>query len=103
MLLDGGAALVFVTRGERGISVFDREGGHRLVPTRPAPGPADTVGAGDTVLAAVAAALAAGAEPEEAAFLGNCAAHVTVGKLGVTGTASPEEIREAFAWIMKHL
>jgi sugar/nucleoside kinase (ribokinase family) len=98
-LLAGGAPGVYVTRGRRGISVFAADGGRTLVPTAPAPEPVDTCGAGDTVLAAVAAALGAGAAPEEAALLANCAAYVTVQKLGTTGTASPPEVRDAFAAI----
>lgn len=40
----------------------------------------------------LAAQLAAGADPIEAARLGHFAAAVTIRKLGITGTASPEEI-----------
>jgi len=96
-LLGAGAPAVYVTRGRRGISVFESDGGRTLVRTRPAPEPVDTCGAGDTVLAAVAGALAAGGTPVEAAFLANVAASVTVRQLGTTGTASPAEVREAFA------
>ena len=55
-------------------------------------GPVDPVGAGDSLLAGIAAALAAGEAPLGAAELGNFAAAVTVQKLRVTGTASPPEI-----------
>ena len=51
----------------------------------------DVTGAGDTVLAAAALALAAGARFEEAAVLANRAAGVVVGKLG-TATASAAEL-----------
>jgi rfaE bifunctional protein kinase chain/domain len=54
--------------------------------------PLDICGAGDTFLAAFACALAAGALPGEAAALANLASAVTIRKIGVTGTASPEEI-----------
>jgi rfaE bifunctional protein kinase chain/domain len=56
--------------------------------------PIDICGAGDTFLAAYSCALAAGAEPREAASLANLAADVTIGKIGMTGTATPEEIRK---------
>jgi rfaE bifunctional protein kinase chain/domain len=88
--------MLFVTRGQRGLSLFLPDGRHRLIQTTPAPGPVDTVGAGDTVLAALAAALAAGVEPVEAAYLANAAAYVTVQKLGTTGAAAPDEVRRAF-------
>jgi D-beta-D-heptose 7-phosphate kinase/D-beta-D-heptose 1-phosphate adenosyltransferase len=51
----------------------------------------DVSGAGDTVIATLTAALAAGADIERAAALANLAAGVVVGKLG-TATASPAEI-----------
>jgi phosphoglycolate phosphatase-like HAD superfamily hydrolase len=53
----------------------------------------DTVGAGDSALAGIAAALAAGRDAVDAAALGNFAAGVTVQKLFITGTASSEEIK----------
>jgi D-beta-D-heptose 7-phosphate kinase/D-beta-D-heptose 1-phosphate adenosyltransferase len=56
----------------------------------------DVSGAGDTVVAAMAAALAAGASLQEGASLASLAAGVVVGKVG-TATASPEEIRESAA------
>jgi bifunctional ADP-heptose synthase (sugar kinase/adenylyltransferase) len=56
----------------------------------------DFVGAGDTFHAAIAACLTAGGRAEEAAFLGNLAASVTVAKIGTTGTATPEEILDRY-------
>jgi bifunctional ADP-heptose synthase (sugar kinase/adenylyltransferase) len=49
------------------------------------------VGAGDTVSAYLAAMLAAGASPVEAAVVANIAAGIEVGKLGAA-TVSPREI-----------
>ena len=48
-------------------------------------------GAGDTVIAALTAAMAAGAEIKDAAHLANTAAGIVVGKWG-TSTATPEEL-----------
>ncbi len=53
----------------------------------------DPVGAGDTVVASFAAALACGTDAVAAARLAGIAASVTVRKLHTTGTANPEEIR----------
>jgi D-beta-D-heptose 7-phosphate kinase/D-beta-D-heptose 1-phosphate adenosyltransferase len=53
----------------------------------------DITGAGDTVAAVTALALAAGLELLEAAALANHAAGVVVGKVG-TATATPEEVRD---------
>ena len=83
---------LFLTRGSRGMLVRDAAG-TREVPGLQILGRIDTVGAGDSALAGIAAALAAGADPLAAAALGNFAAGVTVKKLFVTGTASPQEIR----------
>ena len=53
----------------------------------------DVSGAGDTVTAAIAVALAAGADIVEAAVLANHAAGIEVGKAGVA-TVSPDELRQ---------
>jgi rfaE bifunctional protein kinase chain/domain len=82
---------VFVTRGARGMLVRDA-GGTRDIPGLLILGRIDTVGAGDSALAGIAAALAAGRDALAAADLGNFTAGVTVQKLFITGTASPEEI-----------
>jgi D-beta-D-heptose 7-phosphate kinase/D-beta-D-heptose 1-phosphate adenosyltransferase len=82
-----------VTRGEHGMTLFKRRGGVRHFPTA-ARQVFDVTGAGDTVLATCALAVAAGASFEEAAFLANHAAGVVVGKIG-TATVSPGELRTA--------
>jgi rfaE bifunctional protein kinase chain/domain len=82
---------VFLTRGSRGMLVRHGGGVHE-VPGLQILGRIDTVGAGDSALAGIAAALAAGSDPVSAATLGNLAAGVTVKKLFITGTASPGEI-----------
>lgn len=53
----------------------------------------DVSGAGDTVTACLAVALAAGATIEEAAILANVAAGIEVGKDGVA-VVTPDELRE---------
>ncbi|HOO98636.1 MAG TPA: PfkB family carbohydrate kinase [Bacteroidales bacterium] len=82
---------LFITRGAMG-SVICEADGITQIPGLMIHGKVDTVGAGDTYLAASAATLAAGYGMEEAARLGTLAAGVTVKKLFQTGTASPEEI-----------
>lgn len=84
----------FLTRGERGMAVAVGDA-VTLVPGLQIIERVDPVGAGDTVVSALAASLAAGATPEEAASLANLAAMVTVRKLKTTGAASMEEILEA--------
>jgi len=82
---------VFLTRGARGMLVRAADG-LREVPGLQILGRIDTVGAGDSALAGVAAALAAKRDAFSAATLGNFVAGVTVQKLFVTGTATPDEI-----------
>ena len=83
---------VFVTNGPHGCVVTDETGVHEIsglhIVRR-----TDSVGAGDSMLAGVTAALAAGATPADAARFGNFVAGVTVQKVFETGTATPAEIR----------
>ncbi|MFA6294658.1 MAG: PfkB family carbohydrate kinase, partial [Victivallales bacterium] len=83
---------VFVTRGDRGCLVVEGKK-TTLVPGLHIIEKTDPVGAGDSMLAGVTAAMAGGADPVTAATFGNFAAGVTVQKLYQTGTASPDEIR----------
>jgi len=88
-----GCDSVLITRGERGMMLLEGGGRPVYVPTV-AREVFDVTGAGDTVIATLAAALAAGASLEEAAGLANHAAGVVVGKVG-TATATPEELLAA--------
>src|SRR5229473_1865937 len=81
---------VLITRGDRGMMLFEGERDPVAVETA-AREVYDVTGAGDTVIATLAAALAAGASMTEAAVLANQAAGIVVGKLG-TATASAEEV-----------
>ncbi len=82
-----------VTRGEHGISLFER-GRPPLHVQAAAREVFDVTGAGDTVIATLALALAAGATLAEATFLANAAAGVVVGKVG-TAQASADEVLAA--------
>ena len=84
---------LFVTRGSNGSLVID-EKGIEDIPGLMILSRVDTVGAGDSYLAGVAAALAAGYDRQTAACLGSYVAGVTVQKLFQTGTATPGEILE---------
>lgn len=83
-----------ITLGNAGM-LLSREGRVlRTIPTA-AREVFDVSGAGDTVVATLGAALAVGADLEEAAHFANAAAGVVVGKVG-TATATPEEILACF-------
>ncbi len=81
---------VLITRGERGMMLLEAQGEPIFVGTV-AREVYDVTGAGDTVIATLAAALATGGTLVEAATLANHAAGIVVGKLG-TATASADEI-----------
>lgn len=81
---------VVITRGEHGMSLFGREGERLHIPSV-ARTVFDVSGAGDTVIAVLSLALAAGAPIELAMQLANYAAGAVVEKLG-TATASADEI-----------
>ncbi len=81
---------VLITRGDRGMMLLEGKQEPVFVETA-AREVYDVTGAGDTVIATLAAALAAGASMTEAAILANHAAGIIVGKLG-TETASVAEI-----------
>ena len=113
LLAHFGCSAVLITRGEKGMSLFEENsprhlniaatsfevtyarvgrsgvehgaGGRQVF---------DVTGAGDTVLSVLALAVAGGATLPEAAVLANTAAGVVVGKLG-TATVSPEELEHA--------
>ena len=91
-----GCRTLLVTRGSRGMALFDGGPHPTLIPVHGTDQVADVTGAGDTVLAAFALALAAGATPLEAALLANFAGGVVVMKVG-TATASAEEVWRAIA------
>ena len=113
LLAHFGCSAVVITRGEKGMSVFEETSPrHLLVPATGfevtyarvgQPGIArgatgrqvfDVTGAGDTVLSTLALAAAAGAPLADAAMLANTAAGVVVGKLG-TASVTPQELLHA--------
>ena len=83
-----------ITRGRDGMAAF--AGKHKPVdiPIFGSDQVADVTGAGDTVIATFAAALAAGASTEEAAYLANYAGGIVVMKRG-TATVSRQELLDA--------
>lgn len=83
-----------LTRSEEGMSLFFADGRITHLPTE-AREVFDVSGAGDTVVAVIGAAMAAGAGLDEAAGLANLAAGIVVGKLG-TSTVTTQEILNDF-------
>jgi len=84
---------LLVTRSEQGMTLLQPDGTALHLPTH-AREVYDVTGAGDTVVATLATALAAGLPLADAARLANHAAGIAVGKLG-TATVTPAELRRA--------
>jgi len=82
---------LLITLGEDGMMLFQHDAPPHHVPAR-VQDVFDVSGAGDTAIAVLTVALAAGATPIEAAELANGASGIVVGKLG-TATVSPDELR----------
>jgi D-beta-D-heptose 7-phosphate kinase/D-beta-D-heptose 1-phosphate adenosyltransferase len=95
-----GAALVerfdldslLITLGGRGMALFESGDGFHHLPTV-AKKVYDVTGAGDTVIAAMTAFVAAGADLFEAAYLANQAAGIVVGQVG-TAVVTAAELRD---------
>ena len=83
---------VFVTLAERGMVGALGSQAAEHVPSHAVRGPIDIVGAGDSVTANLAAALAAGASASEAMQLAMAAASLVIHQLGTTGTANVREM-----------
>jgi rfaE bifunctional protein kinase chain/domain len=81
---------VVITLGSDGVLVTDPT--HTHIPALPVDTTIDIVGAGDSVMAAMAVSVASGATLAEAAEIAMLVAGVTIRKLGTTGTATPAEI-----------
>lgn len=92
-LMRGLNSNVLITRGEKGMTVFDKEGKIVEIPTK-AKQVYDVTGAGDTVTAIVALALASGADLRSAAEIANHGAGIVVGKVG-TATVRVDELKKS--------
>jgi rfaE bifunctional protein kinase chain/domain len=90
------AQLLLVTRGSRGMALFERDGPVTFIPIHGSDQIADVTGAGDTVISAFTTALAVGAPPAHAAWLANVAGGVVVMKRG-TASATPADLAQALA------
>jgi rfaE bifunctional protein kinase chain/domain len=97
LLTELGSSAVIITRGDEGMSLISKEQGTLHIPAANRSEVFDVTGAGDTVIAVVTLALAAGLDVGEGAHLGNYAAGLVVRKLG---NATPTE--EELAWAIQH-
>jgi len=82
----------YATLGQEGILVAETHEQVQRSASLPVSGPIDIVGAGDSTTSGIVASILSGASFVEAAEVGNLVASLTIQQLGVTGTASPEEV-----------
>lgn len=80
---------LLVTRGAKGMVLIDSQSGAKIIAAKPQE-VFDVSGAGDTVIAVLAAGVAAGMEWSRAAGTANAAAGVVVGKIGTHAIRSDE-------------
>jgi D-glycero-beta-D-manno-heptose-7-phosphate kinase len=94
------AQQVLITRGEEGMSLFDRLQPTQHIPAFNRTAVFDVTGAGDTVVAALTLGLTLGATPWEATVLGNLAASIVVRQFGTT-TTHPREMQAALRSLLE--
>jgi rfaE bifunctional protein kinase chain/domain len=87
-----------ITRGGHGLTLFERAGAVHHVPALEQE-VFDVAGAGDSVIAAAALAIAGGADWSEVGVLANCAGNAKVRKLGVV-PVTPDDLRSI--WQLAH-
>ena len=90
-----GARAILLTRGDEGMSLFERDAPRVDIPVYGSDQVLDVTGAGDTVIATFTLSLAAGASMREAAELANRAAGLVVMKAGTT-VVEPRELLATF-------
>ena len=93
VLTDTNADMALITRGDKGMVLFERNEKVTRIPVFNKKDVFDVTGAGDTVIAAFTLALAAGFEPAYAAIIGNIAASIVIRHFGCA-TTTVEEIAE---------
>lgn len=85
---------LLITRGNRGMALFLKNGSVRHIPISGTDDVTDVTGAGDTVCAVSTLSLASGADFYTASRIANYAAGIVVMKRG-TATVSPDELKKA--------
>lgn len=93
LLADNHIKAVLITRSEQGMSLISSDNAEFHLPAI-AKEVADVTGAGDTVIATLAAALAAGQSLQQSVVLANVAASIVVSKLGTATVSEPELFAE---------
>jgi len=90
LLKQSGAACIVITRGSRGMALFEKKKKAAFIPIYGTKDIVDVTGAGDTVISVFTLALASGASCKEAALLANRAGGLVVMKKGTAALTSQE-------------
>lgn len=93
LISDVQLSALLITQGEQGMTLIEQSGNYTHYPTQ-AKEVYDVTGAGDTVIATLAASIACGQSFPDAAQLANVAAGIVVGKLG-TSVITLEELQQS--------
>ena len=96
-LLAANGKAVVVTAGAEGAYVFEGGATAVHVPPFPVKGPLDITGAGDATNAGSIIGLVSGLSLQESVYLGGCVSSITIQQLGVTGTATVEQVKRRLA------
>lgn len=91
---------VLITRGDEGMSLFQKGGSYHEVPALNRTDVFDVTGAGDTVVATLSVALASGCSMVAAMQLANLAASIVVRRLGASVT-TPAEMQKTLDQIQE--
>lgn len=94
ILAELGSPALLITRGYKGMCLFERDKEPLLIPIYGSDEIVDVTGAGDTVISTVTLSLSAGGSFSESAILSNLAGGIVVMKRGAA-TVTPEELEEA--------
>jgi len=92
-LLAANGRAVVVTLGAKGALVFEPDKAAACVPAFPVEGLLDIVGAGDATNAGTMLGLTLGLTLPESVLLGGCVSSITIQQIGVTGTATIEQVK----------
>jgi bifunctional ADP-heptose synthase (sugar kinase/adenylyltransferase) len=94
-LIDNVRGPLCLTRADRGVMWIDSTRVYTVSAPEVSP-PIDPVGAGDAFLTAFCACRTAGGEITEALLFGSLASSIVLRKIGTTGNAKPDEMRQEF-------
>lgn len=95
IIIDYNLSALLITRSEHGMTLLQKNEAPLYFPAQRTKEVYDVIGAGDTVIGVLSAALSAGISLRQACFLANLAAGIVIGKIG-TSTTNMMEIKNVY-------